>query len=64
MQTKSIDQIRIEELHTLSEALKCFEMANIVESQRMRILFQEMQRMYLKIQDEVREKVDYGEESQ
>lgn len=60
MPNKSIDQIRIEELHTLSEALKCFEMANILESQRMRILFQEMQRMYLKIQDEVREKVDYG----
>ena len=60
MPNKSIDQIRIEELHTLSEALKCFEMANIIESQRMRTLFQEMQRMYLKIQDEVREKVDYG----
>ena len=60
MSEKSIDQIRIDELHTLSEALKCFEMANILESQRMRILFQEMQRMYLKIQDEVREKVDYA----
>ncbi len=59
MTNKSIDQIRIEELHTLSEALKCFEMANILDSQRMRILFQEMQRMYLKIQDEVREKTDY-----
>lgn len=56
---RTIEQIRIEELHTLSEALKCFEMANIIESQRMRILFQEMQRLYAKIETEVREKRDY-----
>lgn len=59
MAKKTIDQIRIEELHTLSEALKCFEMANILDSQRMRILFQEMQRLYVKIEAEVREKRDY-----
>lgn len=57
---RTIEQIRIEELHTLSEALKCFEMANILESQRMRILFQEMQRLYVKIEAEVREKRDYA----
>ena len=57
---KSIDQIRIEELHTLSEAIKCFEMANILESQRMRVLFQEMQRLYIKVQDEIREKTNYA----
>lgn len=61
MPNKSIEQIRIEELHTLSEALKCFEMANILESQRMRILFQEMQRLYIKVQDEIREKTNYAE---
>ena len=61
MPNKSIDQIRIEELHALSEALKCFEMANIIESQRMRILFQEMQRLYIKVQDEIREKTNYAE---
>ncbi len=60
MINKSIDQIRIEELHALSEALKCFEMANIIESQRMRILLQEMQRLYVKIEAEVREKRDYA----
>lgn len=57
---RTIEQIRIEELHALSEALKCFEMANIIESQRMRILFQEMQRLYVKIEAEVMEKRDYA----
>ena len=58
---KSIDQIRIEELHTLSEAIKCFEMANILESQRMRILFQEMQRLYAKVEREIMEKSSYAD---
>lgn len=60
MSNKSIEQIRIEELHTINEMINVITIQSVEESQRIRNILQELFLLQAKIETELALKTDYA----